>query len=841
MRYFKSRLEEARRSAEHTQARIKGAAVMDVVTGGGSALTSIDSQGRQAASNARDQQRHYRGQSYISIRKIADRIAGQPIRLARIGKPKSKGKRAIEPCHYALPKWVERLAQKGYGTNETGGLEVIDQHPILDALDNPEAIIPGWLSWHLKSNTVAELELAGDAYWWLPQVKGKRQVWYLPSSWVKPVNSPKQLFIGYDIQPEGSAEPKFVPREEVARFFYPDPAHPFVGLGPFEAGAQEVMVNEFVVESQKRTFQQGPHPSCIVRVGKGQDSQGRERRGRLREYQREQVRQAINRNIRGMLHFGEALILDGRIESFEPYGNDPKSMDYGTNADSARARVEQLYGVNPYTSGAAGLGSRAEAATADEQFCYVTVNPKIELLSGVLTTCVLPIFDSSGMYVLFIEPARPRDAEMEQKEWDMAVQNSMVTANEFRTMVLRLPPTEWGDAVVVKNGYSVVPVDQLKDGYTVTKDSGPTDAEVDSDANKPAPPADGAKPKPEEKPSDDEGDDEGKDGKQLLLTHQKVYDDLFLDKYVETWLKLHESHETNIAPAVEKFLKEQGEKVAAKLEDNYGNLSSTDVQTKITAFSASETAFNPQDWVDDFKDALRPALAYALVAGATHELAAFGDGTALKPPEDAPASLSLVGKEANFDISYEFGVDLPQGMLHAINTALDAALAKDYWAEIQDTTRDRLQTALHDGIEAGEDMRSIVKRVKDDVFEGEAATARAKNIARTETTHLMNAGQDAARQELHEEGLISGKEWFATFDGKTRESHYSANGQVKGVNEPFTVGGYSAKYPGDPDLPAKERCNCRCVASSTTVFTKHTRAPLVKIKGILARGCEIHG
>jgi len=33
-----------------------------------------------------------------------------------------------------------------------------------------------------------------------------------------------------------------------------------------------------------------------------------------------------------------------------------------------------------------------------------------------------------------------------------------------------------------------------------------------------------------------------------------------------------------------------------------------------------------------------------------------------------------------------------------------------------------------------------------------------------------------------------------------------------GMNEPFLVGGASLMYPGDPNGPASEIINCRCVA-----------------------------
>jgi hypothetical protein len=79
-------------------------------------------------------------------------------------------------------------------------------------------------------------------------------------------------------------------------------------------------------------------------------------------------------------------------------------------------------------------------------------------LSRVLTTCVLPRFDASGDYVLFIEPARPHDSEMESKEWEDGLKYACVTVNEYRSHVLRLPPLPGGDVAVLPSAASYVAI-----------------------------------------------------------------------------------------------------------------------------------------------------------------------------------------------------------------------------------------------------------------------------------------------------------------------------------------------------------------------------------------------
>jgi SPP1 gp7 family putative phage head morphogenesis protein len=83
---------------------------------------------------------------------------------------------------------------------------------------------------------------------------------------------------------------------------------------------------------------------------------------------------------------------------------------------------------------------------------------------------------------------------------------------------------------------------------------------------------------------------------------------------------------------------------------------------------------------------------------------------------------------------------------------------------------------------------------------------RAMAIARTET----GIASSMAQHKTYEENMIEKKEWLATMDDKTRESHAEANGQVVPIDEPFQVGDAELMHPLDPSGPPEEICNCRC-------------------------------
>ena len=67
------------------------------------------------------------------------------------------------------------------------------------------------------------------------------------------------------------------------------------------------------------------------------------------------------------------------------------------------------------------------------------------------------------------------------------------------------------------------------------------------------------------------------------------------------------------------------------------------------------------------------------------------------------------------------------------------------------------------------------------------------------------------------------KEWVAILDSRTREEHVAADGQVVNVNQSYSVGGESLRYPRDPAGSPGNIMRCRCV-SDFAVDVPETRS-----------------
>lgn len=98
-----------------------------------------------------------------------------------------------------------------------------------------------------------------------------------------------------------------------------------------------------------------------------------------------------------------------------------------------------------------------------------------------------------------------------------------------------------------------------------------------------------------------------------------------------------------------------------------------------------------------------------------------------------------------------------------------------------------------------------------------APYSRAKTIVRTEAHRIQQASTMDAQRLAKSKGAKVLKQWEATLDGDTRNSHRHLDGQLKEVEEPFEYGGKKAMFPGDFGDPAED-CNCRCVSMTRAVW-----------------------
>lgn len=90
------------------------------------------------------------------------------------------------------------------------------------------------------------------------------------------------------------------------------------------------------------------------------------------------------------------------------------------------------------------------------------------------------------------------------------------------------------------------------------------------------------------------------------------------------------------------------------------------------------------------------------------------------------------------------------------------------------------------------------------------ALGKAFTITRTEGHRITQKSAYDAQTKAISKGADVLKQWDASLDARTRDSHAMVNGEIREVDEKFSNG---LLYPGDPSAPAAEVVNCRCVVT----------------------------
>lgn len=128
--------------------------------------------------------------------------------------------------------------------------------------------------------------------------------------------------------------------------------------------------------------------------------------------------------------------------------------------------------------------------------------------------------------------------------------------------------------------------------------------------------------------------------------------------------------------------------------------------------------------------------------------------------------------------------------------------AMKFGEEVNSTTISKLKAELSAGVLEGEGIDKLSERIKG-LFE-EWYRGRNETIARTEVLSSNNAGTMFGYKQS---GIVKKKEWLATRDSRTRDTHAEMDGEQVAVNKKFSNG---LDFPGDPNGDPGEIINCRC-------------------------------
>lgn len=381
---------------------------------------------------------------WSAIRPVCVTIADLPFRcgtqLSRGTKPSATaGKFRAKAMGLAPPFVRKQLAE---------GMEQDDSHPLLDVFEDPNPIMGGW---QMLCCTAHSIEVTGRSYWWIQDYRGREaenrglplQLWYLPSTWVKPIHSEDRPFAGWRVKPpsmtEQEAEDKFgiLSFEEVIYFAHVDPSDPFSSMSPMQTQAKAINTDDEIQKAQFASMLNGIHPGVVISAGRIEHPSmtGPGLRPLLTPEQRTQLINAVRLAYAGTQHMRDPIIVDAMIESVTPYTNSAADLDFPNGSKLTKDRIYQGIGTSQLVAGHHEDANRSTSYTQHEIFYKIKVNPIATMMSQAMTKWLGPLFapqEGTGKrFYIWLEKAKAQDADLKLKELEILAANQCLTKNQM--------------------------------------------------------------------------------------------------------------------------------------------------------------------------------------------------------------------------------------------------------------------------------------------------------------------------------------------------------------------------------------------------------------------------
>ncbi|MBN8619663.1 MAG: phage portal protein [Anaerolineae bacterium] len=301
------------------------------------------------------------------------------------------------------------------------------RHPLEDLLDTPNPYISRF---ELIEQTIAQLELTGDSYWFLAGDSAgvPVEIWPLRSDRVSIVPDETRYVKGYVYELDGQRIP-LLP-EEVVHFRRWHPANDYYGLSALEAARLAVSSDRAMAEWNHNTFgKDNGIPAGIVTI---KDS--------VSEADYDRIRQEWRQTYGGPQR--RTAFLRGTSIEWHHIGLNHNELDFLKGRQAHRDEILNIFGLP------VGLlsenATEANARVAERLFIERTLWPKLVRLAQKITQDMLPFWP--GAYVAEFEDIRPTDAHARLDEIKTAY--PVLSINEIRQRYYRLPATLWGQLPV---------------------------------------------------------------------------------------------------------------------------------------------------------------------------------------------------------------------------------------------------------------------------------------------------------------------------------------------------------------------------------------------------------
>jgi len=378
--------------------------------------------------------RKYHGWVYACASIGAASLAALPLKLyASRGTGEEKARCRTKSIDRQTDKRLRTRFSHKAEVSHAEELEEITEHPILDLLKH---VNPNDNAFDLKEKTSLFLDMAGNSLWYLKlNTFGQpEEIWPLQPNLITLVRDPTKGVTGYLYGRQGDRTQQIkLSLDEVIHFKYPSTLDPWWGMGPVQAGVMAVSRQDGMDVYENSTLKNMGRPDIAV-IYKG---------GQLQEDDRRELEISWNNAYSGPDKAGKVKVMDEQYEVKE-FGWSPREMAFLQGRNWTLKEIAAMFPV-PIALLDTEQISRAPRSGMDGTAMFMGMYntlPRARRIEEKLNERLCPLYDER-LFLAFDNPV-PEDVASELQA-DTALLNTFaITINEVR-MRRGLEPVEWGE------------------------------------------------------------------------------------------------------------------------------------------------------------------------------------------------------------------------------------------------------------------------------------------------------------------------------------------------------------------------------------------------------------
>lgn len=606
---------------------------------------------------------------------------------------------------------------------------------------------------NLIEMTVANQELVGNAYWLLDELYGSpkkpKSIQNLIASkiLVKPSTTSGMLVDGYNyVLNNGQLHP--YTKEEITHFKYMSVTDYHYGQGSLSPALYSIDTIKEAQITNLKIFKNGLKIDSFFETDKG-----------LSDYNYKRLQEQIKSRYQGSDKSHSAGILEQGLKYKAVTGN-MKELEFINGIKLSRGDICAVHGVPPLLVGILDEASYSNYETALKVFFVFCIIPKLKRLNEVITTVVHRFdknkyfeFDTSNEDVL--KDDEKIKVEIAKMYFDMGLPFNVIN----QRLNLGFDNIEGGDTGYLP--FSLQPASQAAEG------------------------------RPEEPESESEEPEEVEEGKSkgLIRPFYNKEKKMLLWKQFDRTTRIIENRYMNI---IETYFLGLEMDILRRLESN----------KSIERFYNSHKFDNENPNVKITHEWIEKKV--------NVEIYLFNEGEEIKRWNKQSTKVHELAMKTNANREL---VNLGLGAVFDVNNPRVVEYLNEYGlekaTEVIGNAREDVKKTLIQGVENGESIPDLKKRIQATFNPYTDQGYKATRIARTEVIGTSNRG---ALEAYRQADVGAKKAWLAQPDARDthiQASHRYSEENAIPLNRDFHVGAGQGESPGNIGLP-EEDINCKC-------------------------------